>query len=139
MYICVYIYICVNMYIYVYIYICNCICMYIYIYMYINVYTHTCIYIYMYTDMYIHICIYICVYIDVYIYIYVYVYGRPPHDTQTASNCCKNQRDTCCCVGRISGHFRMQHSQIARQEKRDIPKPKLFTFTESCKKVFLDF
>ena len=53
MYLCIYIHMCVCVYIYIYIYVCVYICMYIciYIYIYIHIYLHIYIYIYMQTQL----------------------------------------------------------------------------------------
>ena len=98
---CVYMYICIHMYMYIYILIY--ICIYTHIYIYIHIFIYVYLYIYIYIYIFIYICLDLCVYIytyiyiycssdtyiHTYIYIYIYVYVacfatgiRPPRRTE---------------------------------------------------------
>ena len=66
-----YIYICI------YIYMCVCLYMYVYVCIYIYMYIYTCIYIHIYTYRYIYVHIYMYIYMYIYIHIYIYVDGFP--------------------------------------------------------------
>ena len=80
------------------------------------------------------VCLYLNLNLYEYTYIYtcIYIYITPPLDTQTPSQHCKHQCETCLFVGRISAHFLMQHSyRTARQEKRKIPESKNLKFQKS--------
>ena len=63
-------------------------------------------------------------YIETYLVISTYIWS-PTYDTQTPSNTVKTSAKPAFFVGRISAHFRTQHSYlIARREKRKIPESK---------------
>jgi len=66
--VCIYIYICVC----IYIYMCIYVCVYIYIYIFVYVY----IYIYMCVCIYIYLCMYIYIYVYIYVCVYIYIYMR---------------------------------------------------------------
>ena len=72
-YVCIYVYmfinICIYVYKYMYIYMYMYICIYVYMYICIYVYMHICIHVYMYICIYVYM--YICKYVNMYICIYV--------------------------------------------------------------------